>query len=157
MNADTILPDAAAFQATELIFYGRLGLTGEGDRFLAEHNYGRAHFRALYVIARTPGITTNGLLAKLKITNQSLSRVMGPLVRDAMVVQGMDAADRRQRQHRLTAAGAALEESVRRAQFRAFEHAAEVAGPDAMRGFLRILFELVPEADRQLLTHQPAW
>lgn len=145
--------DIASYQGVELIFYGQMGLTDEADAILSASGYGRAHFRALYVIARTPGITTNALLAKLKITNQSLSRVMGPLVRDGMVQQEADTGDRRQRRHVLSGQGAALERQVLAAQFAALRRAYQASGPDAVSGFLRVLHELVPHADRKLLSH----
>ena len=145
--------EVAGRRGIELIFYGQMALVAEADAILAETGYGRAHFRCLYMIARSPGITANGLLAKLKIANQSLARVMGPLVRDAMVVQQVDAADRRHRQHFLSEAGAALEARVLAAQLRTLARAYGAAGPDAVRGFWRVLLELMPDGDRGQLTY----
>lgn len=145
--------DVASYQGVELIFYGQMGLTDEADAILSASGYGRAHYRTLYVIARNPGITTSALLAKLKITNQSLSRVMGSLLRDGMVQQNADLEDRRQRRHVLSSQGASLEQRVLASQFSALKRAYRAAGPDAVTGFLRVLHELVPDADRKLLSH----
>lgn len=155
-HQDTPTPEeVAGRRGVELIFYGQMALTAEADAILAETGYGRAHFRCLYMIARNPGITANGLLAKLKIVNQSLARVMGPLVRNGMVVQQVDPADRRQRRHFLSEAGAMLERKVLAAQLRTLSRAYEAAGPDAVRGYWRVLLELMPEEDRALLTYPP--
>jgi len=151
---DQPTPDeVAGRRGIELVFYGQMALVAEADAILAETGYGRAHFRTLYMIARNPGITANGLLIRLKIANQSLARVMGPLVRDGMVVQQVDQADRRHRRHVLSHAGAALEARVLAAQLRTLDRAYAAAGPDAMRGFWRVLLELMPEGDRALLTY----
>ena len=60
----------------ELMFFAYRDFTGEADSLLAEQNMGRAHHRAIYFIGRNPGITVSELLGILKITKQSLSRVM---------------------------------------------------------------------------------
>jgi DNA-binding MarR family transcriptional regulator len=159
---DQPTPDEVAGRlGVELVFYGQMALVAEANAILAETDYGRAHFRTLYMIARSPGITAGGLLTRLKIANQSLARVMGSLVRDGMVVQQVDQDDRRHRRHFLSQAGAELEAKVLAAQLQTLGRAYEAAGPDAMRGFWRVLLELMPEADRALLTypfdgHDPA-
>jgi DNA-binding MarR family transcriptional regulator len=144
--------DIAAFRGTELIFYGQLGLTKQADAILSEFGYGRAHFRTLYVIARNPGINSNSLVEKLKITNQSMARVMTQLLRDGLVIQEADLNDRRQRQHSLSQSGIKLEQRVRLSQFEALNMAYKRSGPAAVEGFLRVLHELLPSEDRSLLT-----
>ena len=146
------LDDPDGFRGIELIYYGQMGLVAEADALLARQGYGRAHFRALYVIGRNPGINGNELLAKLKITNQSLSRVLRQLLADGLVAQQLDRADRRQRNHSLKAAGVALEEKVRGLQRKALHAAYAAAGPQAVGGFLLVLEALVLTEDRPLLT-----
>jgi DNA-binding MarR family transcriptional regulator len=144
--------DTAAFLGTELIYFGHMGLTSRADAILAEYGYGRAHFRALYVMARNPGITSSALIARLKITTQSISRTMTQLLQDGLVVQNLDPTDRRQRLHTLSDKGTELEQRVRLAQFAALNAAYKAAGSEAVEGFLRVLFELIPPEDRGLLT-----
>ena len=81
----------------ELMFFAYRDFTGEADSILAEQNMGRAHHRAIYFIGRNPGITVSELLAILKITKQSLSRVLSALVETDHVVQKTGPDDRRQR------------------------------------------------------------
>lgn len=142
-------------RGVELIFYGQMAITAEADAMLAETGYGRAHFRALYMIARNPGITGTGLLARLKIANQSLARVLGPLVRDGLVVQQVDGTDRRHRRHFLSPAGHALQARVLAAQLDTLQRAYQASGTEAVHGFWRVLLELMAEEDRALLTYPP--
>ena len=66
-------------QGIELLFYGYRDFTGEPDSILAEVGFGRAHHRAIHFINRDPGMTVAALLTILRITKQSLSRVLSQL------------------------------------------------------------------------------
>src|SRR5713101_2261915 len=84
-------------QGIELLFYAYRDFTAEADAMLAELGFGRAHHRVIYFVGRKPGMTVSELLDILKITKQSLSRVLGQLVREGYIVQRPGTADRRQR------------------------------------------------------------
>jgi len=71
----------------ELLFFAYRDFTGEPDRQLAELGLGRAHHRAIYFIGRNPSLTVSQLLSILKITKQSLSRVLQELMAEDYVVQ----------------------------------------------------------------------
>jgi len=58
----------------EFLFFAHASLWRAIDARLAEKELGRAHYRALYFIARQPGLTISDLLALLGITKQSLGR-----------------------------------------------------------------------------------
>ena len=81
----------------ELLFYAYRDFTAEPDRMLEEIGFGRAHHRAIYFVGRYPGINVGELLAILRITKQSLSRVLGELVRKGYILQRQGTSDRRQR------------------------------------------------------------
>lgn len=74
-------------QGIELLFYAYRDFTEVADQMLAQYNFGRAHHRVIYFVSRNPGITVSDLLAILKITKQSLSRVLGQLVREGFIEQ----------------------------------------------------------------------
>ena len=78
------------------MFFAYRDFTGEADSILAEQNMGRAHHRAIYFIGRHPGINVSELLTILRITKQSLSRVLSGLMSDGFVVQKPGSTDRRQ-------------------------------------------------------------
>lgn len=132
----------------EFLFFAHGALWRSIDARLAEHELGRAHYRALYFIARQPGLTVTDLLALLGITKQSLGRVLKELEARALVTSRPGNRDRRQKELRLTDSGRALEKSVfaalRDAMSRAYTH----AGQAAVTGFWQVSEALMPPRDR---------
>jgi DNA-binding MarR family transcriptional regulator len=100
--------DATLFGLIELLFFAYRDFVGDADEVLAEFGFGRAHHRVLHFINRNPGMKVAELLDILKITKQSLGRVLKQLLDEGYVEQKEGAADRRQRLLYLTAKGAAL-------------------------------------------------
>ena len=74
--------------AQDLLFFAYRDFTGAADVILEELGLGRAHHRAIHFIGRQPGITVGDLLAILRITKQSLARVLTTLVEQGLVVAG---------------------------------------------------------------------
>lgn len=138
-------------QAIELLFFAYREFTGEPDRMLAEIGLGRAHHRAVYFIGRNPGMTVTELLGILKITKQSLSRVLADLLAKDYVKQTPGARDRRQRCLHLTEAGRALEQRLTEAQRQRIAQAYRQAGAEAVAGFRRVLLGIMDPADRKRL------
>src|SRR3954468_8184245 len=83
--------------AQDLLFFAYRDFTNAADVALAELGLGRAHHRALHFIGRDPGMTVADLLAILRITKQSLARVLTELVERGYVAQSRGRAGRRQR------------------------------------------------------------
>ncbi|MBU6474212.1 MAG: MarR family transcriptional regulator, partial [Alphaproteobacteria bacterium] len=113
---------------------------------------GRAHRRALYFIARNPGLSVAGLLSILRITKQSLARVLNDLIEGGYIERKQAPNDRRMRQLRLTAKGAALDAALWKAQRPLLVRAFRDAGPEAVAGFRRVLMGL---AGRRGEDHAP--
>jgi DNA-binding MarR family transcriptional regulator len=132
----------------ELLFYAYRDFTGEPDRMLAQIGLGRAHHRVVYFVGRYPGISVGELLAILRITKQSLSRVLGELVREGYIAQKQGAVDRRQRRLELTERGAELERRLTENQRRRIAAAYRAAGAGAVDGFRRVMQNLIDERDR---------
>jgi len=82
------------------------------------------------------------LLAILKITKQSLNRVLNDLLEQGFVERRPAPDDRRMRQLRLTEKGEALEAALWEAQRPRLARAFREAGPDAVLGFRRVLAAL---------------
>ena len=133
----------------ELMFFAYRDFTGEADSILAEQDMGRAHHRAIYFIGRNPGITVSDLLAILKITKQSLSRVLSSLVDNGYVVQQQGPKDKRQRLLRLTDTGSALEARLTAVQGKRFAAAYREAGVTAVQGFQDVLQGLLDAETRR--------
>ena len=81
----------------ELLFFAYRDFVGDADDVLAKFSFGRAHHRVLHFVNRHPGIKVADLLEVLKITKQSLGRVLKQLVDQGYVVQKEGESDRRQR------------------------------------------------------------
>ena len=138
-------------QGIELLFFAYRDFTGEPDRQLADLGLGRAHHRAIYFIGRNPSLTVTQLLSILKITKQSLSRVLQELVAKDYVAQTPGATDRRERRLALTAKGEALEQLLTEGQRRRLGRAYRQAGPEAVRMFHELLLSIIDDADRPRL------
>ena len=90
-SADPLLQsDAGLRQAMELLFFAYRDFTGEADALLADFGFGRAHHRVIHFVCRNPGMTVSQLLNILRITKQSLSRVLRQLISDGFVAQDVD-------------------------------------------------------------------
>jgi DNA-binding MarR family transcriptional regulator len=86
-----------AFELIELFFFAYRDFIGDPDRILSDYGFGRAHHRVLHFVARRPGLTIADLLDELRITKQSLNRVLKELVDKGFVEQRTGTNDRRQR------------------------------------------------------------
>ena len=135
-------------QGIELLFYAYRDFTGEPDAILAEVGFGRAHHRAVHFINRDPGMTVAALLTILRITKQSLSRVLSQLVEEGYVEQKKGVRDRRQRLLHLTEKGRELERRVSEKQRARVAKAYQEAGAEAVEGYRKVLLGLVDGADR---------
>jgi DNA-binding MarR family transcriptional regulator len=136
-------------QGMELLYFAYRDFTAEPDAILAEYDFGRAHHRVIYFVGRNPRINVSELLAILKITKQSLSRVLGQLVREEFIVQYEGVQDRRQRLLELTPKGVALERRLSESQRRRLADAYRDAGAEAVEGYRRVLMGMIGENDRE--------
>ncbi|CAA7616693.1 MarR family winged helix-turn-helix transcriptional regulator [Magnetospirillum sp. UT-4] len=135
-------------QAIELLFFAYRDFTAEPDAILAEYGFGRAHHRVIYFVGRHPDMTVSDLLAILRITKQSLSRVLGQLVDEGFVTQRPGARDRRQRLLQLTEKGIELERQLTERQRARIARAYRDAGAEAVEGFRKVMLGLIDEDDR---------
>ncbi|MBO6948789.1 MAG: MarR family transcriptional regulator [Rhodospirillales bacterium] len=142
------LRDEDLREAIELLFFAYRDFTGEADVVLETYGFGRAHHRIIYFVGANPGITVGELLAILKITKQSLSRVLSQLVEEGFVDQETDQGDRRRRRLYLTEKGRALESELTQRQSKHIAEAYRQAGADAVAGFRTVLRGLINEQDR---------
>ncbi len=132
----------------ELLYFGYSHLTRSADDGLAAQGLGRAHHRALYFIARQPGLPVGDLLALLAITKQSLGRVLGDLTERGLVETRAGDRDRRQRLLRLTDSGVTLEAGLFESFRSRLAAAYASAGQGAVGGFWAVLEGLIPEEER---------
>lgn len=135
----------------ELLYFGYASMIRGPDAILNSEGLGRAHHRALYFIARRPGLPVGELLRLLAITKQSLGRVLTELQDRSLVTQQIGTNDRRQRLLRLTPAGDTLEAALFAQLQRTMAAAYAEAGQSAVTGFWNVLTGLIPAPDRPLI------
>jgi DNA-binding MarR family transcriptional regulator len=145
------LREAEIRRGIELLYFGYGNMIKRADALLAETGLGRAHHRALYFIARRPGMPVSDLLRLLDITKQSLSRVLSELQVGGLVAQDVGTRDRRQRLLRLTDKGAALEQALFDRLRERMATAYSDAGQQAVTGFWSVLIGLVPPEDQPMI------
>ncbi len=80
-----------------LFFFAYRDFVGDADALLERQGFGRAHHRVLYFVNLKPGMPVADLLEILKITKQSLARVLRQLIDNGYVEQRPGSTDRRQR------------------------------------------------------------
>jgi DNA-binding MarR family transcriptional regulator len=157
LRADPEVPaEAEVRQGIELLFFAYRDFTAEPDAILARYGFGRAHHRVIHFVGRHPQMTVGELLAILRITKQSLSRVLGQLVRQEFVFQRRGPHDRRQRLLELTEKGRDLERQLSEPQRARIANSYRQAGPRAVEGFRRVMLGIIAsDEDRQRFRNLP--
>lgn len=145
--------EEAVRQGIELLFFAYRDFTAEPDAILEEYGFGRAHHRVVHFVGRHPQMTVGELLGILRITKQSLNRVLGQLLRQGFVAQRRGEEDRRQRLLELTETGRELERRLSELQRARVAAAFRKAGPQAVAGFRKVLLGIIAaEEDRRRFT-----
>jgi len=134
-------------QGIELLFYAYRDFTAEPDEMLAHFGFGRAHHRVIYFVGRHPEMTVTQLLGILRITKQSLSRVLSQLVRQGFITQRAGERDRRQRLLELTQKGIELERALSENQRARVANAYKEAGAQAVEGFRKVMLGIIGSPD----------
>jgi DNA-binding MarR family transcriptional regulator len=128
----------------ELLFFAYRDFVGDADDELEVFGFGRAHHRVLHFVYRYPGLKVADLLDVLRITKQSLGRVLKQLLDEDYIVQKAGNNDRRQRLLFATAKGEALVAKLAGLQTDRLNRALRDIGPDGadtVRQFLRAMID----------------
>ena len=149
------LSDEEVRQGIELLFFAYRDFTAEPDAMLARYSFGRAHHRVIYFVGRHPQMSVSDLLGILRITKQSLSRVLSQLVRQGFIVQRTGSSDRRLRLLELTPKGVELERQLSENQRQRIAKAYREAGGEAVEGFKRVMLGIMSSADDRRRFERP--
>ena len=128
----------------ELLFFAYRDFVGDPDHVLDAFGFGRAHHRVVHFVHRYPGLKVADLLDVLRITKQSLGRVLKQLLDEDYIVQKTGNNDRRQRLLYATPKGEALVSRLAGLQTDRINRALETIGPDdaeTVRRFLRAMID----------------
>jgi DNA-binding MarR family transcriptional regulator len=139
---------APMFDLIELLFFAYRDFVRDADRLLENYGFGRAHHRVLHFVSRRPGLTIAELLDILKITKQSLNRVLKELLGKGYVEVSMGVNDRRQRLLYPTAKGNDLALEIARLQSRRFSRVLGQLPAGARAAAIDFLLAMVDAAER---------
>jgi DNA-binding MarR family transcriptional regulator len=139
--SDDVALSTARWDVIELLFFAYRDFVGDADHVLEAFGFGRAHHRVVHFVSRYPGLKVADLLEVLRITKQSLGRVLKQLVDEGYIVQKAG-DDRRQRLLFATAKGEALMVKLAGLQTDRIEralHELGPGGPESVTQFLRAM------------------
>src|SRR6478752_3051258 len=128
----------------ELLFFAYRDFVGDADHELEAFGFGRAHHRVMHFVHRYPGLKVADLLDVLRITKQSLGRVLKQLLDEGYIVQKTGNSDRRQRLLFATPKGEALVAQLAGLQTDRINRALRdigSSGADTVRQFLRAMID----------------
>jgi DNA-binding MarR family transcriptional regulator len=143
-GAARLSADRREIRFIELLFFAYRDFISDPDAVLADYGFGRAHHRVIHFVNRQPGIRVADLLDILKITKQSLGRVLKQLLDLGFIEQRPGPQDRRQRLLYPTDAGRALAARLSDPQVRRVGNALAALSPAELAGaeeFLRLIVD----------------
>ncbi|HET9902919.1 MAG TPA: MarR family transcriptional regulator [Xanthobacteraceae bacterium] len=133
----------------ELLFFAYRDFVGDPDHVLEALGFGRAHHRVLHFVNRNPGMKVADLLDILRITKQSLGRVLKQLIDQGYIVQREGPQDRRQRLLFVTPKGESLAMRLADLQTVRILRALDEAGAGAHDSARRFLSAMIEPRDRE--------
>jgi len=137
---------AKTVELIELLFFAYRDFISDPDEILNKYGFGRAHHRVIHFVGRHPGIRVAELLDILRITKQSLGRVLKELIDTGYVIQQEGETDRRRRLLYLSERGCDLHHELMAPQIERFKSALEGSG--IKQGHRDLLFQMINEGDR---------
>lgn len=137
----------------ELIFFAYRDFVAAPDEILSRIGFGRAHHRVLHFVNRNPGLPVAELLKMLRITKQSLARVLKELLAQGFIEQRPGTRDRRQRLLHTTRKGRDLAVKLADLQAVRLRHALCLVGDDNRPAIEAFLLAIVEPSERELVRH----
>ena len=105
--------------------------------------FGPAHLRALNLIEGNPGINLGELIFRLKVTKQSLNRVLRDLIKSKMIKQIQDETDTRKKNIFLDKEGKMFFELVYNTQKKRIFNALKNSSSDSVIKFKDVLKRII--------------
>ena len=127
----------------QLLFYAYRETFADPKEILSKKYFGPAHLRSLNLIERHPGISLSELIFKLKVTKQSLNRVLRDLIKSKMIKQVKDEHDTRKKNLFLNKEGKVFFEIVYKAQKKRIFNALKNSNSDSVIKFKDVLKKII--------------
>jgi DNA-binding MarR family transcriptional regulator len=151
INAAAAPAQAMPLDVMGLFYFAYRDFVGDADHLLEKQGFGRAHHRVLYFVNLKPGMPVADLLDILKITKQSLARVLRQLIDNGYIEQKTGDSDRRQRLLYATDKGRQFFEVLSATQTSRIDAAIAALPPEGKRTVLRFFVGMVEPRDRAAL------
>ena len=139
------LKDDQIKEFIEHIFYAYRETYSDPKKVLKKYSFGSAHHRVIHLIERHSGITISGLLNKLKITKQSLNRVLRDLIKNKTIMIKKGEVDSRQRHIFLNEKGKKLFDEIFFEQKKRIYNALKKSEADSVIKFKNVLDKIINE------------
>ena len=127
----------------QLLFYAYRETSADPKQILQKKFFGPAHLRSLNLIERNPGISLSELIYKLKVTKQSLNRVLRDLIKTRMIKQIKDENDTRKKNLFLDKEGKIFFEIVYNSQKKRIFNALKNSNADSVIKFKEVLKRII--------------
>ena len=137
------LKDDQIKDCIQLLLYAYRETFSDPSKILKKKSLGSAHFRTLHLVERNEGISVNELLYKLKITKQSLNRVLRDLKRLKMIKQIRDEVDTRRKLLYLDNDGKKIYGEVFESQKKRIFNALKNSDPSSVIKFKEVLKKII--------------
>ena len=137
------LKDEQIKEFIQLLFYAYRETFSDPKEILSKRFFGPAHLRALNLIERNPGINLGELIFKLKVTKQSLNRVLRDLIKSKMIRQVQDQNDTRKKNLFLDKEGKIFFEMVYSSQKKRIFNALKNSSSDSVIKFKEVLKKII--------------
>ena len=127
----------------QLLFYAYRETFSDPKKLLDENSFGLAHLRALNLIESNPGINLGELMFLLKVTKQSLNRVLRDLIESKIIKQVNDAEDTRRKNLFLDKDGQVFFNKIYETQKKRIFNALKNSEPDSVVKFKEVLSKII--------------
>jgi len=140
---------SSLIELIELFFFAYRDFTQDPDTILDEFGFGRAHHRVLHFVNRYPGLRVADLLDILKITKQSLARVLKQLVDKEIIEQRPGKSDRRERRLFVTKRGQKLADRLIEPQLLRISKALQLSGSESEQISRKLLYNMIDSTEHE--------
>ena len=137
------LKDEQIKEFIRLLYYAHRETNSDSKKILSKNFFGPAHLRALNLIERNPGINLGELIFMLKITKQSLNRVLRDLIKSKMIKQIQDVNDTRKKNLFLDKEGKIFFDAVYNSQKKRIFSALKNSSSDSVIKFKDVLKRII--------------
>ena len=139
------LKDQQLKQYIEKIFLGYRETVADPKKILDKYSIGIAHNKVIHLISLYEGITISELLKKLKVTKQSLNRVLNDLIKLDTIKYEKDEVDTRIKHVYLTKEGERLFEEIFSVQKKRIYNAFLGSDSNEVVSFDKVLKKIISE------------